>query len=309
MQVNLEKVAGRAGRPSAAGRRRPGPARFRFRLGQRSLTALVADAVTGSRGPLFTAGRRSNTVKPEPEGEPQRASGPRKWALGRALRRCPPGAVPPRQELREPVPLCSPPLRRGKQGSVWNPGLRATAAGLCSAAALAQRRPRSGAVPGRARLLTCAPQVRIEFKATPEDEHAASVPECRPESRARRGLWRTLQDFEAQGAGRGGAHSRQQQPRRSPPLFSDTSPVETGSLGDRVCPQGHSSVLLAPADQQRHVPEGRGTAEQSPGRAQQPQEGTAASRDSLPCRLPGAGAWSPTAGPSKGRAPPGRFSM
>nr|XP_012612711.1 uncharacterized protein LOC105867292 isoform X4 [Microcebus murinus] len=169
MQVNLEKVAGRAGRPSAAGRRRPGPARFRFRLGQRSLTALVADAVTGSRGPLFTAGRRSNTVKPEPEGEPQRASGPRKWALGRALRRCPPGAVPPRQELREPVPLCSPPLRRGKQGSVWNPGLRATAAGLCSAAALAQRRPRSGAVPGRARLLTCAPQVRIEFKATPED--------------------------------------------------------------------------------------------------------------------------------------------
>ncbi|XP_012612711.2 uncharacterized protein LOC105867292 isoform X2 [Microcebus murinus] len=169
MQVNLEKVAGRAGRPSAAGRRRPGPARFRFRLGQRSLTALVADAVTGSRGPLFTAGRRSNTAKPEPEGEPQRASGPRKWALGRALRRCPPGAVPPRQELREPVPLCSPPLRRGKQGSVWNPGLRAAAAGLCSAAALAQRRPRSGAVPGRARLLTCAPQVRIEFKATPED--------------------------------------------------------------------------------------------------------------------------------------------
>ncbi|XP_035875640.1 uncharacterized protein LOC118499207 [Phyllostomus discolor] len=59
----------------------PGPARFRFRPGQRSLAALVADAETGSGGPLFGEVWRFNIGKTEP-GEEEQCSPRRGAGLG-----------------------------------------------------------------------------------------------------------------------------------------------------------------------------------------------------------------------------------
>ncbi|XP_030671231.1 uncharacterized protein LOC100607096 isoform X2 [Nomascus leucogenys] len=179
MHVNLEKVAGRAGR-ALRGRAWASPGRRAFVFVWDKGPLRRADAVTGSCGPLSGAVGSLSAGKPEPEGKERRGAGPGKWGLGPALRQRQSRAVPPCEELRELAPLCRPPLGRGKRVSVWNPGLRLLAEGLCSsgharaAPAAARRGP-----PARAGLSTCAPQVTIGFTATPEDEHGP-VPEHHP---------------------------------------------------------------------------------------------------------------------------------
>ncbi|XP_045867035.1 uncharacterized protein LOC123946024 [Meles meles] len=98
----------------------PGPARFRFRRGQRSPEALVVDAESGCCPPLLGEVRWLRTGKPGSEEEERRDAGPGRWGLavrlaGRSLR---PGAVPPCEELREMAPRCALRLTRAKKGSV-----------------------------------------------------------------------------------------------------------------------------------------------------------------------------------------------
>nr|XP_055107950.1 translation initiation factor IF-2-like [Symphalangus syndactylus] len=175
MHVNLEKVAGRAGR-ALRGRAWASPGRRAFVFVWDKGPLRRADAVTGSCGPLSGAVGSLSAGKPEPEGKERRGAGPGKWGLGPALRQRQSRAVPPCEELRELALLCRPPLGRGKRVSVWNPGLRLLAEGLCSsghasaAPAAARRGP-----PARAGLSTCAPQVTIGCKATPEDDNPTSV--------------------------------------------------------------------------------------------------------------------------------------
>ncbi|XP_031512051.1 uncharacterized protein LOC101014684 isoform X2 [Papio anubis] len=176
MHVNLEKVAGRAGR-ALRGRAWASPGRRAFVFVWDKGPLRRADAVTGSCGPLSGAVGSLSAGKPEPEGKDRRGAGPEKWGLGRAPGR-PEQSHP--AELRELAPLCRPPLQRVKRVSIWNPGLRPLAEGLCrsghasAAPAAARRGP-----PARAGLSTCAPQVTIGFTATPEDERGP-VPERHP---------------------------------------------------------------------------------------------------------------------------------
>ncbi|XP_044084557.1 basic proline-rich protein-like [Neovison vison] len=87
----------------------PGPARFRFRRGQRSPEALVADAETGCCPPLLGEVRRLRTGKPGSEEEERRGAGHGRWGLAVRLARpsLRPGAVPPCEELREMAPRCA----------------------------------------------------------------------------------------------------------------------------------------------------------------------------------------------------------
>ncbi|XP_032738875.1 translation initiation factor IF-2-like [Lontra canadensis] len=98
----------------------PGPARFRFRRGQRSPEALVADAETGCCPPLLGEVRWLRTGKPGSEEEERRGAGPGGWGLAVRLARpsLRPGAVPPCEELREMAPCCALRFTRAKEGSV-----------------------------------------------------------------------------------------------------------------------------------------------------------------------------------------------
>ncbi|XP_054399778.2 uncharacterized protein LOC100452318 [Pongo abelii] len=122
MHVNLEKVAGRAGR-ALRGRAWASPGRRAFVFVWDKGPLRRADAVTGSCGPLSGAVGSLSAGKPEPEGKERRGAGPGKWGLGPALLQRQSRAVPPCEELRELAPLCRPPLRRGKRHFPRTPGL------------------------------------------------------------------------------------------------------------------------------------------------------------------------------------------
>lgn len=92
--MNLEKVAGRAGR-ALRGRAWASPGRRAFVFVWDKGPLRRADAVTGSCGPLSGAVGSLSAGKPEPEGKDRRGAGPGKWGLGRALRQRPSRAVPP----------------------------------------------------------------------------------------------------------------------------------------------------------------------------------------------------------------------
>lgn len=81
----------------------PGPARFRFRPGQRSFALQVTDVETVYCGVLFGEVQLFKTGKPEPGGEeqrgPMRGAGPGKWGLAVCFAR----AVP---ELSGPAKSC-----------------------------------------------------------------------------------------------------------------------------------------------------------------------------------------------------------
>lgn len=81
----------------------PGPARFRFRPGQRSLAAQVADVETVSCGSLCGLVRSFNPGKPEREEDERRGrrrgAGPGEWGLAVRFAR----AVP---ELSRPGKSC-----------------------------------------------------------------------------------------------------------------------------------------------------------------------------------------------------------
>ncbi|XP_027450171.1 translation initiation factor IF-2-like isoform X2 [Zalophus californianus] len=125
----------------------PGPARFRFRPGQRSLEALVADAESGFGRPLLGEVRWFHTGELESGEEERRGAGPGEWGLAVRFARLSlrPGAVRPGEELREMAPRCTLRFTRVKEGSVRDPGLRPMAQGLWRVGTIAQRCLRPGA--------------------------------------------------------------------------------------------------------------------------------------------------------------------
>lgn len=144
----------------------PGPARFRFRPGQRSLEALVADAEAGFCRPLLGEVRWFHTGKLESGEEPRRAAGPGQWGLAVRLGRLSlrPGAVRPCEELREMAPRCDSAVytreggkRSGPRTQTHGPG--PVACGHDRAALAASRR----VPPPRAGQSTCASRVTIGF--------------------------------------------------------------------------------------------------------------------------------------------------
>ncbi|XP_020947038.1 uncharacterized protein LOC110260611 isoform X1 [Sus scrofa] len=160
-----ESLGARRRRPPRQGVGAPGPARFRFRLGQRSLAAQVADVEAVPCGPLSGEVRSFSQGKPEPgEDEPRgrrRGAGPGQWGLAVRFAL----AV---QELSRPPKsygrwhcFCSLPFRHVKERIIRNPGLRPVAEGLCSrehdSAALAAS---ARVPPTRAEQSTSAPQSR-----------------------------------------------------------------------------------------------------------------------------------------------------
>lgn len=182
-----ESLGARRRRPPRQGVGAPGPARFRFRLGQRSLAAQVADVEAVPCGPLSGEVRSFSQGKPEPgEDEPRgrrRGAGPGQWGLAVRFAL----AV---QELSRPPKsygrwhcFCSLPFRHVKERIIRNPGLRPVAEGLCS------REHDSAALAASARV----PPTRAE--------QSTSAPQSRSGSRR---LLRTGRPSTDQGTGEGG---------------------------------------------------------------------------------------------------------
>nr|XP_033721569.1 collagen alpha-1(I) chain-like [Tursiops truncatus] len=145
----------------------PGPARFRFRPGQRSLAAQVADVEIVSCGPLCGEVRSFNTGKPEP-GEveqrgPRRGAGPGEWGLAVRFARAVPELSRPCHELWDMAPLCSLPFRRVKERITWNPRLRPMAEGLCSRGHDSAAPAASGRVPPARAERPCLDWVHSRF--------------------------------------------------------------------------------------------------------------------------------------------------